>query len=90
MHIVCGIVEMTWTNSMRADYKNTKIGDKIVFKRSGEWHYFLSRVENAKKLEVGKTYTVKEISVASSSTGVKLEETEELEYELCWFDIIEN
>ena len=42
------------------------------------------------KLEAGKTYTVKKISVASSSTGVKLEETEELEYELCWFDIIEN
>ena len=31
-------------------------------------------------------YSKKKISVASSSTGVKLEETEELEYELCWFD----
>jgi hypothetical protein len=70
---------------MRADYKNTKIGDKIVFKQSTK-HWFLNREENAKKLEAGKTYTVKEISVASSSTGVKLEETEELEYELCWFD----
>jgi hypothetical protein len=71
---------------MRADYKNTKIGDKIIFKKAGTWHYFKDRIENAKKLEEGKTYTVKEISVASSSTGVKLEETEELEYELCWFD----
>jgi hypothetical protein len=75
---------------MRADYKNTKVGDQIVFKKAGDWHYFLNRIENAKKLEAGKTYTVKEISVASSSTGVKLEETGELEYELCWFDIIEN
>jgi hypothetical protein len=75
---------------MRADYKNTKVGDQIVFKKAGTWHYFRDRIENAKKLEVGKTYTVKEISVASSSTGVKLEETGELEYELCWFDIIEN
>lgn len=75
---------------MRADYKNTKVGDQIVFKKAGDWHYFLNRIENAKKLEAGKTYTVKEISVASSSTGVKLEETGELEYELCWFDKLEN
>jgi hypothetical protein len=70
---------------MRADYKNTKVEDKIVFKKSTK-HWFLNREENAKKLEAGKTYTVKEISVASSSTGVKLEETGDLEYELCWFD----
>jgi hypothetical protein len=75
---------------MRADYKNTKVGDQIVFKKAGDWHYFLDRIENAKKLEVGKTYIVKEISVASSSTGVKLEETDELVYELCWFDCLEN
>jgi len=73
---------------MRADYKNTKIGDKIIFKKAGTWHYFKDRIENAKKLEEGKTYTVKKISVASSSTGVILEETNE-EVELTWFDIIE-
>ena len=73
---------------MRADYKNTKIGDKIVFKKSTK-HWFLNREENAKKLEEGKTYTVKEISVASSSTGVALEETGDLVYELGWFNIIE-
>jgi hypothetical protein len=70
---------------MRADYKNTKHGDKIVFKESGP-HWFRDRIENAKKLEVGKTYTVKEISVASSSTSVTLEETGDLRYELGWFD----
>ena len=75
---------------MRADYKNTKVGDQVVFKRSSEWHYFLSRVENAKKLEVGKEYTVTNIIVASSSTGVTLKETGDLVYELCWFDIKEN
>ena len=68
-----------------ATYQNTEVGDKIKFRESTK-HWFLNREENAKKLEVGKIYTVKEISVASSSTGVKLEETEELEYELCWFD----
>jgi hypothetical protein len=73
---------------MRADYKNTKRGDKIIFKKAGTWHYFKNRIENANKLEVEKVYTVKEISVASSSTGVKLEETGELEYELGWFDKI--
>ena len=75
---------------MRANYKNTKRGDKIIFKKAGTWHYFKDRIENAKKLEEGKTYTVKEISVASSSTGVTLKETGNLVYELCWFDVKEN
>ena len=70
---------------MRADYKNTRSGDKIIFKEAGP-HWFRDRTENAKKLESGKTYTVKEISVASSSTSVTLEETENLKYELGWFE----
>ena len=70
---------------MRATYQNTKKGDKIVFKESGP-HWFRDRIENAKKLEAGKEYIVKSISVASSSTGVTLEEAEELVYELGWFD----
>jgi hypothetical protein len=70
---------------MRADYKNTKVGDQVVFKKSTK-HWFIDREENAKKLRAEKTYTVKEISVASSSTGVTLEETDELVYELGWFD----
>ncbi len=75
---------------MRADYKNTRYGDKIVFKKAGTWHYFKDRVENAKKLEEGKEYTVTGIMVASSSTGVTLKETGDLVYELCWFDVKEN
>ena len=71
---------------MRADYKNTRYGDKIIFKKAGTWHYFKDRIENAQKLEEGKEYTVTNIIVASSSTGVKLEETGELVYELGWFD----
>ena len=73
---------------MRADYKNTKVGDKIRFRES-TMHWFINRIENAKKLVSGQFYTVKQISVASSSTGVILEETNE-EVELTWFDIIEN
>jgi len=70
-----------------ANYLNTKIGDKIVF-RNSTIHWFINRMENAKKLVSGQIYTVKEIRVASSSTGVILEETNE-EVELCWFDVIE-
>jgi hypothetical protein len=71
-----------------ATYSNTKVGDKIVFKKSTP-HWFTNRVKNAEKLVSGKTYTVKEIHVASSSTGVILQETNE-EVELMWFDIIRN
>ena len=72
---------------MRATFENTKIGDKIIFRKSGH-HWFLNRIENAKELISGQTYTVKKINVASSSTGVILEETDK-EVELCWFDIYE-
>jgi hypothetical protein len=73
----------------QAMYQNTKEGDKIVFKEAGP-HWFLDRINNAKKLETEKVYTVKEISVASSSTGVALEETGDLMYELGWFETLEN
>ena len=55
---------------MRADYKNTKRGDKIVFKKAGEWHYFIDRIENAKKLEEGKIYTVKNFYSLISSSSI--------------------
>lgn len=74
---------------MRANFQNTKKGDKIIFKQAGP-HWFTDRVENAKKLEEGKEYTVTNISIASSSTGVTLKETGDLIYELCWFDVKEN
>ena len=72
---------------MRANFQNTKVGDKIIFKEAGP-HWFLNRIENAKKLISEQAYTIKEIHVASSSTGVVLEETNE-EVELCWFEILE-
>jgi hypothetical protein len=71
-----------------ATYLNTKVGDKIMFRES-TMHWFTNRIENAKKLVSGQVYTVKKISVASSSTGVILEETNE-EVELTWFDVIED
>ena len=71
-----------------ATYLNTKVGDKIEFRKAGP-HWFTNRIENAKKLVPGQVYTVKKISVASSSTAVTLKETDE-EVELTWFDIIEN
>jgi hypothetical protein len=72
----------------RADFMNTKVGDKIVFNKSGP-HWFTNRVENAKKFIKGQVYTVKEISVASSSTGVEVEEIDGM-VELCWFNRHEN
>ena len=74
---------------MKATHQNTKNGDKIVFREAGP-HWFIDREENGKKLEKGKVYTVKKISVASSSTGVILEETGDLVYELGWFETLEN
>ena len=71
-----------------ATYKNTRVGDKIMFREAGP-HWFTNRIENAKKLVPEQVYTVKKISVASSSTGVILEETDE-EVELTWFDILED
>ena len=75
-------------NKSYATFTNTKVGDKIKFREAGP-HWFTDRIENAKKLVSGDVYTVKEISVASSSTGVILEETNE-KVELGWFDVIEN
>jgi hypothetical protein len=70
---------------MRADYKNTKAGDKIKFVKAGP-HWFTNRAENGEKLNAGDVFTVKKINVASSSTEVILEETGDLGYELGWFD----
>jgi len=73
--------------NIRANFQNTKKGDKVIFSKEEPFHHwFTDRIENAKALDKTKTYTVNEISVASSSTGVTLEEMGDLEYELSWFD----
>ncbi len=68
----------------RCNYQNTDVGDQITFKESGP-HWFTTYIENAKTLKGGQKYTVSKISVASSSTSVKLKETGELEFSLGWF-----
>ena len=74
---------------MRANYKNTKIGEKIKFTKTTQFfHWFTNIIENGQTLTLNKIYTVKKISVASSWTAVTLEETEDLEYELGWFEKI--
>ena len=73
---------------MRADFKNTKAGDRIKFVKAGP-HWFRNRAENGEKLNAGDVFTVKKINVASSSTEVILEETG-LGYELGWFDHLEQ
>ena len=49
-----------------ATYLNTKVGDKITFRKAGP-HWFTNRIENAKKLVSGQVYTVKKISVRQMS-----------------------
>lgn len=74
-------------NKMRANFQNTKKGDKVLFSKKEPFHHwFIDRIENAKNLDKTKVYTVNEISVASSSTSVTLDEMGGLEYELSWFD----
>lgn len=73
---------------MRADYRNVVKGSKIIFKGSRP-HWFTDRIENAKKFTIGKVYTVKEVGVASSSTGVIVEEIDG-KVELGWFDLYEG
>ena len=70
--------------------KNQKLTTNLVAQRPADMSptkkLNLNLVLPILQKEEGKTYTVKEISVASSSTGVTLEETGELVYELGWFD----
>lgn len=53
-------------------------------------HYFwyTNIVDNVKKLETGKIYTVTETIVASSWTAIKLAETGDLQYNDVWFEQI--
>jgi hypothetical protein len=61
------------------------IGDKVKFIGVRSF-WFVDMIENGKKLGIGEVYTISEVTEASSWTGVKLRETEELRYNLSWFD----
>jgi len=39
VHIVCGIVEMTWTNSMRAFYQRINDGELFVYDEESKKFY---------------------------------------------------
>lgn len=68
-------------------FEHAKIGDKVKLARIGH-HWFTSHIENAKKLDKSKVYTISKIQIASSWTGVCLEETGDLMYDLGWFDAV--
>lgn len=71
-----------------ATYLNTNIGDKIKFVGVGPF-WFNSYINNANEnLKIGEIYTVKNIDVFSSWTKVVLNETENKEYTLAWFEKI--
>jgi len=78
--------------NMRANYQNSKPGDKVKLIHSGKfWNFFTDRTKNGEELskEPEQILTIKKISVASSSTGVRFEEKGEKQYELGWFEKVE-
>ncbi len=71
------------------NYNTAKIGDKIKFVgKNSNYFWYVNLIENSKKLDKKKEYTISEICLASSWTSVKLEETGDLEYNLGWFEKI--
>ncbi len=61
-----------------------KIGDKVIFTGTTMF-WFTDIIANGKKLKKGAKYTIKSKQIASSWTGITLEETGDLEYNLGWF-----
>jgi hypothetical protein len=71
---------------MHANYQNVKIGDKVKFIETNHF-WFVNMIEDANDLLVkNKVYTLSEMQVNSSSTIVKLKETNEARFSLSWFD----
>ena len=63
-----------------------RIGDRLRFTGTS-WHWFTDMIANAERdLKVGEIYTLKSISVASSWTGITLDETGDIKYCLSWFE----
>jgi len=58
---------------------------KVTFKGVRKPFWFNDYVKNGESLEVGKKYTVKELTEYSSWTKVVLEETGDLSYNYSWF-----
>ncbi len=52
------------------------VGEKIRARKSIGIHWFRNVIENSKKLEIGKEYTVKKCNPASSWCPVEIEEIE--------------
>ena len=64
---------------------------KVKFKglrKVDHYFWYTNIVDNVKKLEMGKIYTVTETIVASSWTAIKLAETGDLQYNDVWFEQI--
>lgn len=51
-----------------------KDGSKVTYSKPSKFAFFQSVIDNEKKLELGKTYTVRETELNSSSTYIWLEE----------------
>lgn len=69
-------------------YVEPKVGDKVKFLGT-RMFWFTNIIDDAKKnLTVGDVYTITEIQMASSWTGIKLKETGELIFNHAWFEIV--
>ena len=51
-----------------------KLGEKLIAAKHLEWHWFTNVIENSKKLEIGKQYTIKSVDVLSSWCKIEIEE----------------
>lgn len=60
------------------------VGGKVEFIKTGPF-WFLDMIANGDKLTKGQIYTVSEVTIASSWTGIKLVETGEARYAAHWF-----
>lgn len=72
------------------NYTQANIGDKVKFVGKNLKHFwFTDIIANAKReLEKDKEYTISEIKIFSSWTGITLKETGNLMYSLGWFEKI--
>ncbi len=61
------------------------MNNKVIFLGTKEF-WFTDIIENGKKLEIGREYTIKDKKFLSSWTKITLEETGDLYYNAAWFE----
>lgn len=75
---------------MKMDIFKLKAGDKLKFKGTDEWFWYTDIKEEAdKKLKKKQVYTIKEVQIASSWTGIRLVEVDsDIFFNVGWFKLV--